>query len=71
MDKTRLVVILRGDASFEHFIEDTLKYLKLEVPQGQRPQVDDCSKPCNLKKILLIMDGFERALRLYANMNAA
>ena len=29
-----------GDASFEHFIEETLKYLKLEVPQGQRPQVD-------------------------------
>nr|MDQ3007042.1 hypothetical protein [Chloroflexota bacterium] len=30
-----------GDASFEHFIEETLKYLKLEVPQGQREQVDE------------------------------
>src|SRR6266498_4152750 len=25
-----------GDASFEHFIEETLKYLKLEILQGQR-----------------------------------
>ncbi|MEP7135060.1 MAG: toll/interleukin-1 receptor domain-containing protein [Chloroflexota bacterium] len=60
-----------GDASFEHFIEETLKYLRLEVPQGQRPQVDELLKAMQSQKILLIMDGFERALRLYANMNAA
>ena len=29
-----------GDASFEHFLEETLKYLKLDVPQGKRDQVD-------------------------------
>ena len=60
-----------GDASFEHFIEETLKYLKLEVPQGQRPQVDELLKAMQSQKILLIMDGFERVLRLYASMNAA
>src|SRR6185436_20772407 len=60
-----------GDASFEHFIEETLKYLKLEVPQGQRPQVDELLKAMQTEKILLIMDGFERALRAYSSMNAA
>lgn len=60
-----------GDASFEHFIEETLKYLKLEVPQGQRPQVDELLKAMQKQKILLIMDGFERALRAYSSMNAA
>jgi len=60
-----------GDASFERFIEETLKYLKLEVPQGQRPQVDELLKAMQGQKILLIMDGFERALRAYSSMNAA
>ena len=60
-----------GDASFEHFIEETLKYLKLEVPQGQRPQVDELLKAMQGQKILLVMDGFERALRAYSSMNAA
>ncbi len=60
-----------GDASFEHFIEETLKYLKLEVPQGQRPQVDALLKAMQSQKILLVMDGFERALRAYSSMNAA
>ena len=60
-----------GDASFEHFIEETLKYLKLEIPQGQRPQVDQLLKTMQSQKILLIMDGFERALRAYSSMNAA
>src|SRR5215207_2542884 len=62
-----------GDASFEHFIEETLKYLKLEVPQGQRPQVDELLKAMHApsQRILLIMDGFERALRAYSSMNAA
>jgi hypothetical protein len=60
-----------GDASFEHFIEETLKYLNLEVPQGQRPQVDALLKAMQSQNILLIMDGFERALRAYSSMNAA
>jgi len=60
-----------GDASFEHFIEETLKYLNIEVPQGQHPQVDALLKAMQGGKILLIMDGFERALRAYSSMNAA
>lgn len=60
-----------GDASFEHFIEETLKYLNLEIPQGQRPQVDALLKAMQGQKILLIIDGFERALRAYSSMNAA
>jgi len=60
-----------GDASFEHFIEETLKYLNLEPPQGQRPQVDALFKAMQGGKILLVMDGFERALRAYSSMNAA
>jgi tetratricopeptide (TPR) repeat protein len=60
-----------GDASFEHFVEETLRYLKLEIPQGQRPQVDELLKAMQEQKILIIMDGFERALRAYSSINAA
>jgi hypothetical protein len=60
-----------GDASFENFITETLKYLKLEIPQGQRPQVDELLKAMQGGRILLIMDGFERALRAYSSMSAA
>jgi tetratricopeptide (TPR) repeat protein len=60
-----------GDASFEHFIEETLKYLKLEVPQSKREQVDKLLHAMQSQKVLLIMDGFERALRAYSSMSAA
>ena len=60
-----------GDSSFENFIRETLEYLKVEVPPGQRQQVDTLLEAMGAQNILLIMDGFERALRLYVNMNAA
>ena len=60
-----------GDASFENFVKSSLKYLHIEVPQGQRPQVDELLKAMQREKILLIIDGFERALRAYSSMNAA
>ncbi len=60
-----------GDASFEHFVEETLKYLNLDVPQGKRDQVDALLHAMQADNILLIMDGFERALRAYSSMNAA
>lgn len=60
-----------GDASFEHFIEETLKYLKLEVPQSRREQIDELLKAMQAQKVLLILDGFERLLRAYSNMNAS
>jgi hypothetical protein len=60
-----------GDASFENFIRETLEYLNLEVPQGLSQQVDMLLKVMGAQKILLIMDGFERALRAYSSMSAA
>ena len=60
-----------GDASFENFIKETLEYLKVEVSPGQRQQVDTLLKAMSTQKILLIIDGFERALRAYSSMNAA
>jgi hypothetical protein len=59
-----------GDASFEHFVEETLKYLNCDAPQGKRAQVDELLKAMQRQKILLIIDGFERALRAYSSMNA-
>jgi tetratricopeptide (TPR) repeat protein len=59
-----------GDASFENFVKSSLDYLNLDAPQGQRPQVDELLKALQRDKILLIMDGFERALRAYSGMNA-
>jgi tetratricopeptide (TPR) repeat protein len=60
-----------GDASFENFIEDTLKYLKQDVPQSKREQVDELLKAMQSQKVLFIIDGFERLLRAYGNMNAS
>jgi tetratricopeptide (TPR) repeat protein len=60
-----------GDASFEHFIEETLKYLKLAVPQSKREQVDALLHEMQSQKVLFILDGFERLLRAYSNMNAS
>ena len=52
-------------------VKETLEYLNIEVPPGQRQQVDALLKAMSMQKILLIMDGFERALRAYSSMNAA
>jgi len=60
-----------GDASFENFVKFSLESLKIEVLQGERNQVDQLLKTMNEQKILLIMDGFERALRAYSSMTAA
>jgi hypothetical protein len=59
-----------GDASFEHFVEETLEYLDLEVPQAEHRQVEELLKAMKSQKLLLIMDGFERALRAYNSMDA-
>ncbi|HLO17951.1 MAG TPA: toll/interleukin-1 receptor domain-containing protein [Anaerolineales bacterium] len=60
-----------GDASFENFISKTLDYLKIEKPEGQRNQVDKLLDLMKKEDLLLVMDGFERALRAYSGMNAA
>lgn len=59
-----------GDSSFESFVKETLEYLKIEIPEGQRNQVDESLKALQKEKVLLIMDGFERVLRAYSNMSA-
>lgn len=72
-DWTKLVFwsFYEGDSSFEHFTEETLKYLNHAVPQSKREQVDELLKAMQAQKVLLILDGFERALRAYSSMNAA
>ncbi len=60
-----------SDASFDNFLTDTLKYLNIEIPQGQRNQVDEVLKAMQGQKILFVLDGFERILRAYSSTNAS
>ncbi len=63
-----------GDASFQNFLHDTLTYLlgeNAELPSAPRLQVETLLKALEEEGILLILDGFERALRAYSGMNAA
>jgi tetratricopeptide (TPR) repeat protein len=60
-----------GDASFEHFVEETLKYLDRKAPESRHEQVEELLKAMQAQKVLLVMDGFERALRAYISMGAA
>jgi tetratricopeptide (TPR) repeat protein len=63
-----------GDASFQNFLADALKYLlgeDVELPSAPRLQVEMLLKALEEKGILLILDGFERALRAYSSMSAA
>ncbi|MBI5383164.1 MAG: TIR domain-containing protein [Verrucomicrobia bacterium] len=64
-----------GDASFEHFLVETLQYL-----YGERMAVGSMSARDQLTALLqalcsggtlLVLDGFERALRAYGGLNAA
>jgi tetratricopeptide (TPR) repeat protein len=57
---------LKSDTSFELFIEQTLKYLQLAVPQGQRPQVEKLIAALQSEKILLVLDGFEQTFYPYS-----
>lgn len=60
-----------GEASFEHFLEEALVYLRVKVPEGQRTQVGELLKALEAQTCLLILDGFERVLRAFSDMNAA
>ncbi|MGE5373526.1 MAG: toll/interleukin-1 receptor domain-containing protein, partial [Bacteroidota bacterium] len=70
---TRLVwwSFYEGDASFEHFVAETLKYLNRKAPESRREQVEELLKVLQAQKVLLVMDGFERALRAYSSLGAA
>ncbi|HLF25255.1 MAG TPA: toll/interleukin-1 receptor domain-containing protein [Anaerolineae bacterium] len=60
-----------GDASFENFLRETLAYLKIDPPPGPRGQVDALLAALRQPGTLLILDGFERQLRVFSGMNAA
>ena len=61
------------EATFERFLAETLAYLGVDpqrVP-GPRQQADALLNLLRQPGTLLILDGFERALRAYSSMMAA
>jgi tetratricopeptide (TPR) repeat protein len=61
-----------GDASFDSFLRETLTYLGADPSSlGPRQQADALLRSLHQPGTLLILDGFERALRAYAGMDAA
>jgi tetratricopeptide (TPR) repeat protein len=61
-----------GDASFEHFLSETLIYLQIDPSKlGPRQQADALLQVLHQPGTLLILDGFERQLRAFSSMNAA
>ena len=62
-----------GDASFENFLKETLKYLGVLNAEQLNPYQQTQLLLSLLQRpgILLILDGFERVLRAYSNMGAA
>ncbi|MEH2403854.1 TIR domain-containing protein [Nostoc sp.] len=63
------------DAGFDSFLQKTLKYLSGETSDKgsipAREQVDRLLNWLRQSRVLLILDGFERLLRVYGNMSAA
>ncbi|MEH1828915.1 MAG: toll/interleukin-1 receptor domain-containing protein [Nostoc sp.] len=63
------------DAGFDSFLQKTLKYLSSDISdKGSIPvreQVDRLLNYLCQSRFLLILDGFERLLRVYGNMSAA
>jgi tetratricopeptide (TPR) repeat protein len=62
-----------GDASFDHFLESAVDYLKAGngAELGPRQRLDSLLKALNQPGTLLVLDGFERALRLFGGLDAA
>ena len=62
-----------GDASFENFLKETLKYLGVRDAEKLNPrqQTEILLNLLQRPGLLLILDGFERVLRAYSNMGAA
>ena len=59
------------DYNFETFLKETLEYLKVDVPQSARLQADALLREMERQNVLLILDGFERALRAFSGLGAA
>jgi tetratricopeptide (TPR) repeat protein len=61
-----------GDASFERFVADSLRYLDPSAPSASsREQLVSLLQALRSRGTLLILDGFERALRAFGSLNAA
>ena len=60
------------DNSFDAFLRETLEYLDIEPKAlSISEQVEMLARYVHQNRILIVMDGFERALRAYNSMNAA
>ena len=60
------------DNSFETFLRETLEYLDIDPKAlSISDQVEMLARYVHQNQILIVMDGFERALRAYNSMNAA
>lgn len=64
-----------GDASFDHFLGDTLPYLGVKQTATQslsaHEQVEKLLQLLHTPGALLILDGFERVLRAFGGLDAA
>jgi tetratricopeptide (TPR) repeat protein len=62
-----------GDASFDNFLKETLKYLGVLNADQMHPhqQTEILLNLLRNPGLLLILDGFERVLRAYGSMGAA
>ena len=63
-----------GDASFDHFLADTLRYLSDGKVRPERPSKADVTALLDMLHTpgtLLVLDGFERVLRAFGGLDAA
>ncbi|MEN6578300.1 MAG: toll/interleukin-1 receptor domain-containing protein [Phycisphaerales bacterium] len=61
-----------GDNSFDHFVEQTLDYLATGDTSdlGPRQRLDALLDALHKARTLLVLDGFERALRAFGGLDA-
>ena len=64
-----------GDASFENFLASTVQYLSVKQIKARsllaREQLKTLFQELHQSGTLLVLDGFERALRAFGGLNAA
>jgi tetratricopeptide (TPR) repeat protein len=63
-----------GDSNFDRFLTETIRSIlgkSSEIPIGSRVQAEKLLELLQRPGILIVMDGFERALRAFGSMNAA
>ena len=63
-----------GEVSFQGFTERLAEYLGIDAPRGEGEQVnlvDPLAQALDRRRVLLILDGFERLLRYYTTVDAA